>query len=230
MNAPAVLHRKILGMPVWAVGGAGAVGVILFHFFHTPSVGGAEAGTTPASTDATTGDPYAVDTGQPVGVGYGPNVGGGGSSDGYGYSGGAGGGDTSYADALASLGDSLAGLAPVDNSQDFADIEKMLGTIADQTAPDHSEGTEHKTTKDTGHKVAADKAKDAHAKARGGHAASVPKKSPAKAKAKAPAKKAAPVTHPKAKTVEHHAPPKAAPKPKPKPKPKPMPSQAHRAK
>lgn len=224
MSAAAVLHRKVLGLPVWAVGGLGAVGVVLFHFLHPSGVGGAAGDTTPANTDATTGDPYAVDSGVPVPTQYG--YGSGGNPADYGGVGGAssGGGDTSYADALASLGDSLAGLTPVDHSADFASIEAMLGTIADQTAPDHSEGDHTTTTKKVVHDDAAKKANTAHAAARGGHAATVPKKSPAKAKAAAPARKAAPVTHPKATMVAKHAP--APPPPKKKAPPKKSTAQA----
>lgn len=209
----AVLHRKIAGVPVWVAGGFGATALIVWHYFHTPSVGGAATGTTPSDTDMDTGDPTAVDAGVPTQYGYNSgDTGGAGSGSN---------GDGSYADALASFGDALAGLtppAPVDNSADFSAIEAMLGTIADQTAPDHSEDPTAgalKTVDHTNKAVVAHKATKV-AKSQGGRVQ--PKASKKVVKKPAAAPKA--VVHPKAVTVAHHAAPAPAPKPKAAPKPK----------
>lgn len=207
----AVLHRKVLGLPVWAVGGLGATGVILWHYFHTSGVGGASPDTTVANTDVNTGDPNAIDAGVPTQYGYGT---GGAPSGGVAGDSSSGSGGGAYADALASLGDALAGVvpqAPIDNTADFSAIEAMLGTIADQTAPDHSEGTSGALIKQATHAPAAKKAVAAHsvAKARGGQAKPPAKKAPPKSSHPGAAK---PVTHPKAATVAKHAPPPPPPK------------------
>lgn len=197
MNA-AILHKKIAGVPVPIIGVGLAGVVILYRHFTGASVASQSATTTPADTTTDTGDPTAVDAGVPTQYGYNTP-----SADGT-ATGGAASTDTSYSDALSSLADSIAGLAPVDNSQDFSQIESLLGTISDQTLPDHSPDPTTTTHTNAVHKTTAAKAQKAHAVAKSQGGRVQPKT--AKKVTAAPAKKAPVVTHPKAVAVAHHAP------------------------
>lgn len=206
MNVSATLHKKLFGLPVWAVGGLGATGVILFHFLHSGGSGDAA----PATTELGTGDPVPSDAGSfpqqyPYGTGSAP-------AD----------GTTGYSGDLSSVGDAIGSLAdliasqptPVDYSQQISDLSAAVGSINDQLDSDHSPNGEPATPHTMPKKIAPKLAKPL---ARGGQAKKVAAaKAPAKktVSAKAPAK----VTHPKA--APHKAPP---PKPKPKPAPKPAP-------
>jgi hypothetical protein len=190
----AILHKKVLGLPVWAVGGLGAGGVILYHFVRPKGVGGAQADTTPptGTGDTFTGDPVPSDGGTfpqtyPQG---------GGSSGGSAYDSG---GADAIAAGFASLGDLLTSAPPPpDYSAQIADLTATVGTLVDQEATSHAPDAVTSEIRKVEHKPLAHKAAAVHAKvppARGGHAAA-PKAKP-KPAAKPAAHKPTPV-HPKA--------------------------------
>lgn len=224
MNAhlPAVLHRKIAGIPVWGIGLGGGVAVGLYLRMRSPGVGGAQAATTPASgpgVDAY-GDPLPADAGTFPQTIPGYSGGSGGSSGG--------GVDTGTQDAIAagfaSLGDLFANTPPpLDYSQQIGDLTASVGSLRDQINTTHTEDPAKTAAAKTASTHAGAKAANVHAQAaRGGHAVKPEGK---KTAAKKPATHANPAPpHPKAAATHAAAKPaNVAHTPPPKPKPKPAP-------
>lgn len=204
----AVLHKKVLGMPMWALGGLGVAGIVMYHFIHGSSVGGAAVATTP--TDATsTGDPTASDSGYPLDTG---------GSGGFSSSP----SDTSGTDLTGALGDIGTALGslqdqisaapvPVDYSQQISDLTDAVGALEDQSVPVTGSGNSVKAAAKTTSKTAS----KAHA--------AIKKTPPKPAAKKAPPARggqAKPVQHPIAKAAAAKKPVAKAPAPKKKPAPK----------
>lgn len=227
MNAhlPAVLHRKIAGIPVWGLGLGGGLAVGLYLRMRSPGVGGAQAATTPASgpgVDAY-GDPLPADAGTfPQTI---PGYSGGSSG---GSSGDAGTGTSdAIAAGFASLGDLFANTPPpTDYSAQISDLSASVGSLRDQLATDHAQDADTAATEKTRQTATGKKAGNVHAKVVSAHGGRVqPKTAAKKTAAKKPATHAnpapphprAPASHAAAKPAHtaHTPPPKKKTPPKP---------------